>query len=116
MQQAITQWANVGALVAGILQSNYELMGRALQDVIVEPMRKILIPQFDTVKDACMQAGAIGGGISGAGPAMFMLSKTEKEAKQIELAMQHVYNKTDIAYRTHVTSINMNGVRVISNT
>jgi homoserine kinase len=114
MHQAITQWANVGALIAGILQNDYALIGRSLHDVIVEPMRKILIPKFDEVKEACLSAGALGGGISGAGPAMFMLSKTQIEAQQIADAMQYVYSKTGIDFHTHVTSINTNGVSVLT--
>ena len=43
-------------------------------DVIVEPARNSLIPKFDEVKAAGLGAGALGGGISGSGPSIFMIS------------------------------------------
>ena len=44
LKSAITQWGNVGGLIAGLYTSDYELIGRSLEDVIVEPLRKHLIP------------------------------------------------------------------------
>jgi homoserine kinase len=62
-------------LVAGFLQQDYDLIGRSLEDVIIEPVRSILIPGFHEVKAVCKEAGALGGGISGSGPSIFMLSR-----------------------------------------
>ncbi|MEJ7663402.1 MAG: hypothetical protein WKG07_29590 [Hymenobacter sp.] len=44
LELAVRQWANVGGLVAGFLTANYALIGRALEDYIVEPARAPLIP------------------------------------------------------------------------
>src|SRR6478672_11334593 len=52
LKSAITQWGNVGGLVAGLYTNDYGLIGRSLQDVIAEPLRKSLIPNFDLVKNA----------------------------------------------------------------
>lgn len=56
---------NIAGLVAGLLQEDYDLIGRSLEDVIIEPVRSILIPGFDEVKSGSREAGALGGGISG---------------------------------------------------
>ena len=75
LKDAIKQWGNIAGLVAGFLKEDYELIGRSLEDVLIEPVRSILIPEFNTVKKRSLEAGALGGGISGSGPSIFMLSK-----------------------------------------
>ncbi len=112
LKDAIKQWGNVAGLVAGFLQSDYDLIGRSLEDVIVEPIRSILIPGFDDVKQQCKEIGALGGGISGSGPSVFMLSKEEDTAKKVEQIMKDIYNKIGVDYHTHVTTINNEGVRI----
>jgi homoserine kinase len=112
LKNAIKQWGNIAGLVAGLLKHDYDLIGRSLEDVIIEPVRSILIPGFDEVKMKCKEAGALGGGISGSGPSVFMLSKTEQSAQIIEDIMKAVYTKIGIEYKTYVTAISQQGVQV----
>ncbi|WP_178988366.1 homoserine kinase [Winogradskyella schleiferi] len=111
LQNAITQWANVGSLVHALHTSDYDLMKDALNDVVIEPHRKQLIPHFDDVKSAALNAGALGCAISGSGPSIFMLSKGEKTAKAVEEVIREVYSKTDIAFETYVSKINTEGIK-----
>lgn len=113
LKDAITQWANVGSLIHGLHTSDYQLIGRSLQDVIVEPYRSKLIPQFNQVKSAALNTGALGCGISGSGPSMFALCQGEENAKAVEKAMQDVYSKTAIDFYTFVSKINTEGIRVL---
>ena len=113
LQNAITQWANVGSLVHGLHTSDYELIKDALNDVVIEPYRKQLIPHFDDVKTAVLEAGALGCAISGSGPSIFTLSKGEATAKAVQLAMQNVYSKSDIQFETYVSKINTEGIKTI---
>lgn len=112
LKDAVTQWGNVGGLVAGLFKSDYELIGRSLTDVIVEPVRSMLIPYFDEVKQKSIEAGALGGGISGSGPSIFMLSKDEATAKKVEKAITGIYKNLHIDFHTHITTISNNGVKV----
>jgi homoserine kinase len=114
LKDAIKQWGNIAGLVAGLLKKDAALVGRSLEDVIIEPVRSILIPGFDEVKKGCKEAGALGGGISGSGPSIFMLSTTETTAKVVEAVMKNVYERIGIAYHTYVTTINAAGVQVVS--
>ena len=75
LKDAIKQWGNVGGLISGLYTEDYELIGRSLEDYIIEPIRSILIPAFDAVKQQSLNAGALGCGISGSGPSIFELSK-----------------------------------------
>lgn len=113
LKDAIRQWGNIAGLVAGLLKSDYDLIGRSLEDVIIEPVRSVLIPGFKEIKSKCKEAGALGGGISGSGPSVFMLSKDEVTAKSVGSIMEEVYNKLGIDQRTYVTKINKEGVRVV---
>lgn len=113
LKDAIKQWGNIAGLVAGLLKNDYNLIGRSLEDVIIEPVRSILIPNFDEVKLKCKKAGTLGGGISGSGPSIFMLSKDERTAKRSEEAMKDIYEKTDIACNTYITTINKKGIEII---
>lgn len=113
LKDAIKQWGNIAGLVTGFLKNDYELIGRSLEDVIIEPVRSILIPGFEEVKRKSMEAGALGGGISGSGPSIFMMSKDENVSRTVEEIMKGVYDKIGIEYKTYVTTINNEGVRVI---
>jgi len=50
LKDAIKQWGNIAGLVAGLMKNDYGLISRSLEDVIIEPVRSILIPGFDEVK------------------------------------------------------------------
>jgi len=113
LKNAVTQWANIAGLVTGFMQHNYDLISRSLEDVVVEPYRSKLIPYFYEVKNTCKKSGALGGGISGSGPSIFMLSRTAEIAAAVELAMIEVYSKTGIEFHTHISSINKTGVNII---
>lgn len=115
LKDAIQQWGNIAGLVSGLLKNDYDLIGRSLEDVLIEPVRSILIPGFDEVKKRSKETGALGGGISGSGPSIFMLSKEAATAKTIEQVMSELYRKMGIEYKTYVTSISRNGVSVVNN-
>lgn len=105
VKTAIRQWSNIAGLITGFFKNDYQLISRSLEDVIFEPARSILIPGFREVKDRCLQAGALGGGISGSGPSIFMLSSGEHIASEVEEAMKQVYDATGLSYKTYITTI-----------
>lgn len=114
LKNAITQWGNLGGLIAGLYTNDYELIGRSLNDVIVEPARKHLIPNFDAVKNAALQNGALGSGISGAGPSIFALCKGEATANTVAKSMNDAYTNAGIPFDIHISKINAEGTKVIS--
>jgi len=114
LKDAIRQWGNIAGLVAGFMKNDYALIGRSLEDVIIEPVRSILIPGFDDVKKRSREAGALGGGISGSGPSIFMFSKEENTARQVEYVMTEVFMQLGIDFKTYVTTLNYEGVQVVS--
>jgi len=115
LKDAIKQWGNIAGLVAGFMKHDHQLISRSLEDVIIEPVRSILIPGFDEVKKSCKDEGALGGGISGSGPSIFMLSTEEKTAIEVEKIMIDIYTRLGIDFKTYVTTINTDGVKLINN-
>lgn len=114
LKDAIKQWGNIAGLVAGFLKNDLDLVGRSLEDVIIEPVRSILIPGFDEVKSRCKQVGALGGGISGSGPSIFMVSSNIEIANAVDAEMKQVFTRIGIDHHTYVTTLNKEGVRVIN--
>lgn len=110
LKDAVKQWGNVAGLVTGILKNDNALIGRSLNDVIVEPVRSILIPGFDEVKSKSMEIAALGGGISGSGPSIFMLSENEETARKIADMMKSVYEKIGVDKLVYVSKINDKGI------
>jgi homoserine kinase len=113
LKSAIMQWGNVGGLIAGLYTQDYDLIGRSLHDEIVEPIRSVLIPGFDLIKQTALANGALGSGISGSGPSIFALSRGEATAQKISNAMSAVYDQMQLPYEVHVSKVNADGVRVI---
>jgi len=113
LKKAITQWANVGSLVHALHTNDYQLIKRSLEDVIVEPHRSKLIPFFNEVKLAA-NTHALGTGISGSGPSIFALSEGIENANKVEQAIRNVYSKTDIAFETYASKINVQGMKILS--
>jgi homoserine kinase len=111
LKSAIQAWANVGALVVALSKGDYELLARSLEDFIVEPVRRKLIPHFDELKTESLKSGAIGGGISGSGPSVFMLSDTLETANKVKNSMREIYSQTAIDFHVYVSEINAEGVK-----
>ena len=94
-------------------RGDHGLISRSMEDTIVEPARKSLIPKFDEVKAASLAAGALGGGISGSGPSIFMLSETRETARRCRGRDADVYSKTGIEFNIYLSKIHPAGVRII---
>jgi homoserine kinase len=114
LKTAVLQWGNVAGLVAGLYRSDYLLIGKSMGDYIVEPARASLIPQFYQLKDAALNAGALGCSIAGSGPAVFAFSKGKEIAERVREAFDREFSQTGIAYNLFVSEIGTEGARLIS--
>lgn len=113
LKSAVEQWGNIAGLVAGIQKNDLSLIGRSLNDVIIEPIRSILIPKFDEIKSKSLQMGALGGGISGSGPSVFMLTEKGETAEKIARMMKSVYDEIQIESYVYVSKINPSGIKIV---
>lgn len=110
---AIQQSGNLATFISGLYRSDYAMLKRSLRDVMVEPQRAKLIPEFCRVQCAAYRAGALGCSISGAGPSIFSLSRGKDTAETVGQAMQAVYVDSGIATHLFISPINREGVRLL---
>jgi homoserine kinase len=110
---AISQWGNVAALVAAIYRDDVALMGRALQDKVIEPVRAALIPGFYEAKSAALSTGALGCSISGSGPSLFALAASQNHANTAGAAVVAAFNGLGISATMHTSQINSAGATVL---
>ncbi|MES1256638.1 MAG: homoserine kinase [Acidobacteriota bacterium] len=115
LADAIRQWANMRALVDGLHRGDFALIARALEDTIAEPRRAPLVPGFAAIKQAAVDAGALGCSLSGSGPSLFALCHGADAAARVAAALRaavvtHIGGDPQV----YVSSIAARGARVIS--
>ena len=87
----VSNIGNVAALVAALYVGDLQLLGRSIDDRIIEPLRATLIPGFHDVKNAALDAGALGCSIAGSGPSVFAFADDDADAQRIGAAMQAAF-------------------------
>ena len=109
LKDAVKQSANLGALIIGMFNSDFGLISRSLQDIIIEPQRAQLIPHFYAVKEAAYTEGVLGCSISGSGPSIFALSQNSVIAEKAGEAMKKIYDMHKIECELYISPINQEG-------
>jgi homoserine kinase len=110
---ATQQIGNLGGLILGLIKEDYGLISRSIHDVIAEPRRQKLIPDFYKAKRAALGAGALGFSISGAGPSVFALCEGEEIARKVGAAVEKVFTAIPVNCQVHISRINPRGVHVV---
>lgn len=114
LNKAIMQWGNLGAFISALYTDNYELLSRSMEDKVIEPFRSMLIPKFEETRQAAINAGALGSGISGSGPSIFALSRGNRTAKKVGAAMEAIYKSLDLDYQLYLSEINTIGIKILN--
>lgn len=109
LQTAVKQWGNIAALITGLLTNDLPLISRSFYDHIIEPDRAVLIPGFQAVKRAALEAGAIGVAISGSGPSIFALAPDLDSAKECGVLMQREFTAIGIDATVYHSRVNSEG-------
>ena len=112
LQKHIQQSANLASFIVGLFNSDIELLGRSLHDVIIEPQRASFIPGFYEAKEAALKAGALGSSISGAGPAVFALCPNSLIAENAAAGMQAAFAGKGLETTLYLSGINQEGAIV----
>lgn len=113
LSNAVTQWGNVAGLVAGLYAGDFERIGNSMKDVVAEPVRSALIPEYAKVKSLAYELGAIGCNISGSGPSVFAFSRQVDKAEEIAAKMKKIYNNVNIEANAYTSEVGAHGVRTI---
>jgi homoserine kinase len=91
LDHIVPNLGNIAALVLALCRSDLALLGRSIDDRLIEPLRATLIPGFSTVKDAALSSGALGCSIAGSGPSVFAFAADDETARRIGAAMQAAF-------------------------
>jgi homoserine kinase len=114
LSTAVRQWANVAGLVAGLFRGDWELISRSLEDVVAEPVRGRQVPAFREMKQAALDAGALGCSLSGSGPTVFALCRDAATAERVAAAMQRALTShAGIAGDRYVSAVGGAGARLM---
>lgn len=113
LKDAVRQSGFLGGFVSGLYTQNYELLSRSLCDILVEPSRSLLIPDYDNLKEIALANNALGFGISGSGPSVFALCKGRETAENVAQKLQHQFQKSQIPFDLHVSGINAEGIKFL---
>lgn len=113
MKDAVIQWGNIAGLVSGLFMNDIDLIGRSMTDILVEPVRSMLIPDFYQMREMAMGLGAVSFGISGSGPSVFAFTKDEDTARRITQKLKQHLSSISIGSNIYVSTINDKGPRVV---
>jgi len=113
LDKLITQSANLGAFISGLYKEDYNLISRSIKDVVIEPIRSILIPEFEKIKEISLSNNALGFGISGSGPSVFAMSKGLVNAKKIGDLLKEKYRELGFSFDIHTSTVNEKGIQII---
>ena len=97
LPEFVAQSANLALLLAGCYTNDNDLIRAGLRDVLVEPRRAASIEHFSAVKQAALDAGALGASISGAGPSLFAWAVDAASAHAIGERMRRAFAIARIA-------------------
>lgn len=113
LKDAVTQWGNIAGLVSGLFMKDLGLIGRSMKDVLIEPVRSILIPDFHRMREIAMTNGAISFGISGSGPSVFAFTKDPDTSVKITKAIQQHLSKLNIGSQAYTSAVNADGPKIL---
>jgi homoserine kinase len=113
LKSVVHNVSNASTIVAGFMSKDIEMIAKGIDDVIVEPARKHLIPGYDEVKRKATKAGALAVTISGAGPSIISFLKSNKNGKEVAEAMAAGFKQAKIESMT-VICHSSTGAKVVS--
>lgn len=113
LKEAVMQSGNIAGFIAALYENDLALLGRSLKDVIAEPSRALLIPGFYELRSGIQFLGALGSGISGSGPTIFILSPDQKTAEAVSGKAKEVFAQIGLGVDVFVSEVNKRGAFVI---
>lgn len=105
--------ANACIMVSGFQYHDTKLLASGINDIIVEPARKKLIPGYDKIKSNALRSGALAVTISGAGPSMIAFTNSRNDAQRIGKSMEQGFADSKIESRAYVCGVSR-GAKIIS--
>lgn len=113
LHTATQQWGNVAMLIAALATGDTAAVGRALDDKIIEPVRAKLIPGYNSVKLAALNAGAIACTISGSGPSVLAFCDQKTLTGKIGDAMVQAFSEAGLQADAWIGTLTNPGAHIL---
>ncbi|MBW3468905.1 homoserine kinase [Arthrospiribacter ruber] len=113
LKDSTVQSGNIAGLISGLFLGDFQLISRSLRDVIAEPSRALLIPGFYELREEIRSIGALGSGISGSGPTIFVLAPDKEIAIMAGKAAEDVFEKIGLEVDVYISEVNNKGAYLL---
>lgn len=114
LSTASQQVALMGAFVSSLYDNDIKRFSSSLQDLMIEPIRSLLIPKFEEMRTTVHNNGGLAFGISGSGPSVFAICKGEENGLVVKKALEDVYEDLDIESQTYINALTKeSGARIL---
>ncbi len=116
MATATAQASNLALFVHALHTKNKQQFSQSFHDLLAQPYRKALIPNFDALAACSIQHKALGFGISGSGPTVFALCENEEQAKALQSEMLQITSKEEFNTFSTIEDLSLNhtGAKIIN--
>jgi homoserine kinase len=104
---AVFNLQRLGLLLASIASGDIDLLGLAMEDRLHQPQRRALFPWMESVRQAALDAGALGCVLSGAGPSL--LAALRGSGEPVARAMERAFREAGMAGRAAALPVDTTG-------
>ncbi|QLB43066.1 homoserine kinase [Mannheimia pernigra] len=111
-QDMIQQARYLGSFVHACHTHQDVLAATMMKDLIAEPYREGLLPNFPTVRQGCKDLGALAVGISGSGPTMFAIAPDLEHAQRLVNYLEREYLQNNEGF-IHICKVDNQGARAL---
>lgn len=111
-QDVISQARYLGSFVHACHSQQTQLAALMMKDLVAEPYRETLLPNFPEIRQGCKDLGALAVGISGSGPTIFAIAPNLEQAQKLSTYLEHHYLQTNEGF-IHICKVDNQGAREI---
>ncbi|WBQ11672.1 homoserine kinase [Hyphomonadaceae bacterium BL14] len=111
LHTAVEHARRISAFTLGCAINDLDLVRAGIEDILIEPQRKYLLPELPAVKKAAMDAGALGCSFSGSGPSVFAWA-LKSDADAVEAGMAAAFKRAGRQAQAYRAPLDSAGVRI----
>ncbi|MDP8051860.1 homoserine kinase [Pasteurella atlantica] len=111
-QDIVAQARYLGSFIHACHTKQEALATEMMRDVIAEPYREQLLPNFATIRQQSKDLGALAVGISGSGPTMYAIASSLEDAYRLSSYLENNYLQNDSGF-VHICKVDSEGARAL---
>lgn len=108
LSDAVWQMGRISGMTRGLETGDLSLIADANDDRLQEPYRRALIPDYDAIRDACLDGGAGTLWISGSGSTLMAVTDDTIVAKFLQVRLREAFPEC----ATHILTCDTQGAQI----